>query len=102
MFVTDEGTIMGAAEMLKPVSLHAQPFRFTMLDEVSQRRLKGIIQPETPAGEPDREEWIAKYRTAMNKANRPRPGLFGVIVAAFTVLAVGAGLAFCLHIGYLQ
>lgn len=102
MFVTDAGTIMAAAEMLKPVSLHAQPFRFTNLDEVSHRRLNGIVQPETPVEEPDREEWIQKYRKAMNDANRPRPGLFGVILAAFTVLAVGAGLALCMHIGYLQ
>ena len=76
MFVTDAGTIMGAAEMLKPVSLHAQPFRFTTLDEVSQRRLKGIIQPETPAGivisEANRFERLV-FQTGRPWRRRPLP-----------------------------
>lgn len=102
MFVTEAGTIMGAAEMLKPLTINAQPFRFTELDEVSQRRLKGMIQPEVAASEPNSEEWILKYRKAMSKSTHPRPGLFGVILAAVTVLVVGAAIAFSMHIGYLQ
>src|SRR5689334_12274099 len=102
MFVTDAGTIMGAAEMLKPLSINAQPFRFTALDEISQRRLKGMIHPEVTAPESNSEEWILKYRKAMSRSEHPRPGLFGVILAAVTVLVVGAAIAFSMHIGYLQ
>lgn len=45
MFLTDAGAILGAAEMLKPVSWRLQPFRFTALDENSRRRLTSVINP---------------------------------------------------------
>jgi hypothetical protein len=44
MFVTQNGPILGAAEMLRPVPSGAQPFKFTTLLRDDQRRLEAAIQ----------------------------------------------------------
>jgi hypothetical protein len=91
MFLTETGPVLGEAELLRPVSWTAQPFRFVSLREGDQHRLQAAIQPSTqgvirpkPKGamnheslvesqQPNRaisreEEWISKYRAA--KINR--------------------------------
>src|SRR5260370_13920883 len=40
MFLTHTGPVLGAAEMLNPVSATQQPFRFVALEEDDQRRLR--------------------------------------------------------------
>lgn len=42
MFLTQNGPVLGAAEMLSPVSWTQQPFRFVALAYVDQRRLQAI------------------------------------------------------------
>jgi hypothetical protein len=47
MFLTGTGMVLGAAEMLSPVSWTLQPFRFIALDHDDQDRLKAVIQAHT-------------------------------------------------------
>jgi hypothetical protein len=87
MFLTHSGPVLGAAEMLSPISWTQQPFRFLELDECDQRKLRAVIRSSWElttstynsksrtserstrklegrmlAGE---EEWIDKYRATL-------------------------------------
>lgn len=44
MFLTGRGSVLGAAEMLRPVSWGLQPFKFVGLYDDDQRRLQAAIQ----------------------------------------------------------
>jgi len=44
MFLTGSGMVLGAAEMLSPLSWTLQPFRFVALEHDVQDRLKSVIQ----------------------------------------------------------
>ena len=44
MFLTDAGTVAGTAEMLPSVSGTLQPFRFVVIDDGDERRLRDVIQ----------------------------------------------------------
>ncbi len=44
MFLTDAGTVVGTAEMLPSISGTLQPFRFVVIDESDERRLRDVIQ----------------------------------------------------------
>jgi hypothetical protein len=44
MFLTSAGTVLGTVEMLPSVSGCLQPFRFLMLGEDDERRLRHVIQ----------------------------------------------------------
>jgi len=44
MFLTNRGSVLGAAEMLRPVSWSLQPFRFVGLGDDDQRKLQAAIQ----------------------------------------------------------
>jgi hypothetical protein len=44
MFLTDAGTVLGTAEMLPSISGTLQPFRFVVIDESDERRLRDVIQ----------------------------------------------------------
>jgi hypothetical protein len=44
MFLTQSGPVLGAAEMLSPVSDGSQPFKFTELYNDDRRRLQAAIQ----------------------------------------------------------
>jgi len=43
IFLTNSGPVLGAAEMLSPISWTQQPFRFLTLDECDQRKLRAAI-----------------------------------------------------------
>jgi hypothetical protein len=43
IFVTPKGPITGTAEMLQPVSQAEQPFRFAVIQDVAQNRLRAVI-----------------------------------------------------------
>jgi hypothetical protein len=83
MFLTQRGPVLGAAEMLSPVSWTEQPFRFLTLAYGDQRRLKAITgdsqKLEAPIPEPTRPalnpepEWIDKYRAAISRNPARRP-----------------------------
>jgi len=44
MFLTRGGSVLGAAEMLSPISWKLQPFKFVRLYDDDQRRLQTAIQ----------------------------------------------------------
>src|SRR5947209_3562475 len=49
MFLTETGPVLGEAELLRPISWTAQPFRFVSLREGDQHRLEAAIQPTAGA-----------------------------------------------------
>lgn len=88
MFLTESGPVLGAAEMLSPISWTHQPFRFVELTYGDQRRLQAVTGcssklemtiPERASrildseqGKVDTEHlWIDKYRAAVAQ-NPPR------------------------------
>ncbi len=44
MFLTRKGSVLGAAEMLSPISWGTQPFKFVKLYDDDERRLDAAIQ----------------------------------------------------------
>ena len=81
MFLTPKGPVLGAAEMLTPVSWTQQPFRFVTTARREQPRLQATggcspkldippPQPGSPVLDPA-PEWIDKYRAAVSQ-NPPR------------------------------
>ena len=88
MFLTQNGPVLGAAEMLSAVSWTQQPFRFVALAYGDQRRLEAVTggssKPETQPPEQtsrightepgivdSEHQWIDKYRAAVAQ-NPPR------------------------------
>lgn len=92
MFVTPTGPVLGTAEMLKPVSWTQQPFRFVGLEEGDQRRLQDSIQSSFGQVSKD-QEWIDKYRAAMDQQGPPPRRLFNSRFAAFTLAVLSVGCA---------
>ncbi len=92
MFVTPTGPVLGTAEMLKPVSWSQQPFRFVGLDREDQRRLQESIQSSFGQVSKD-QEWIEKYRAALDQQTAPRRSSFGSPVALFTLALLSLGSA---------
>jgi hypothetical protein len=44
MFLTRKGSVLGAAEMLSPLSWSLQPFKFVRLHDDDEERLNAAIQ----------------------------------------------------------
>jgi hypothetical protein len=53
MFLTAAGMVVGSAEMLSPLSLGLQPFRFVDLQHDDQSRLQIVIQASTDRNRSD-------------------------------------------------
>src|ERR1700674_2453369 len=92
MFVTPTGPVLGTAEMLKPVSWTHQPFRFVGLEKDDQRRLQDSIQSSFGQVSKD-QEWIDKYRAALDDRRSPRRCLFSSRLATFTLAMLSLGSA---------
>lgn len=90
MFLTERGPVLGAAEMLSPISWTHQPFRFVELTYGDQRRLQAVTgcssKLETPVPEQanrildseqgivdSEHQWIDKYRAAAARKPPRRP-----------------------------
>jgi hypothetical protein len=56
MFLTDKGSVFGAAEMLPPISWIQQPFKFTKLHNDDHKRLQAAIQLSLDQGRRDSGE----------------------------------------------
>lgn len=92
MFLTQSGPVLGAAEMLTPVSWTEQPFRFVALGHGDQSRLRAITgcslkpemsKPVQTGQEVDTEhQWIDKYRDAVSRNPPSRPLLKRMVEAA--------------------
>lgn len=100
MFLTHTGAVLGAAEMLSPLTSSQQPFRFVSLPVDDRRRLGAAIESslkEKVAKQGATEEkWMEKLRAASSHENRPRRRWlkFGVGVAALGVLSLGCAFYF--------
>ena len=53
MFLTQNGTVLGNAEMLTPTSWDQQPFRFVSLDETNRTRLKTVVRESLAQNHPE-------------------------------------------------
>ncbi len=92
MFVTPTGPVLGTAEMLKPVSWNQQPFRFVGLEKDDQRRLQESIQSSFGQVSKD-QEWIDKYRAALDQQPPRRRRLFSSRLAALSLAVLSLGSA---------
>ena len=93
LFLTPTGPVLGTAEMLKPVSWSQQPFRFIALEHDDQRRLQTSIQTSFSQTLPEPEEWIEKYRAALDNPPAPRKHLFSTPLAALALAVLSLGSA---------
>ena len=92
MFVTPTGPVLGTAEMLKPVSVSQQPFRFVALEQDDRHRLQVSIQSSF-GQERHEQEWIEKYRAALDQLQPQKKRLFSTPVAALTLAMLSLGSA---------
>jgi hypothetical protein len=91
MFLTQSGPVLGAAEMLSPISWTRQPFRFVALTYGDRRRLQAItgcsskldtpIPAQTSQIVDPEHQWIDKYRAAVS-GNPPRRPLLKRMLGA--------------------
>jgi hypothetical protein len=113
IFLTQDGPVLGLAEMLMPVSWTEQPFRFVGLNEDDEHRLRAATQPVAqPAKTPKKLElpaasseptptldgeapWIEKYRAAIDSSVPEPRRLRKIFLAALTVVTLGAGVLVC-------
>lgn len=98
MFLTHAGTVLGAAEMLSPLTSTQQPFRFVSLPVDDRRRLGAAIQSSLNLNSADaaEQQWMEKLRAASSSENRPRGRLFKVAAGALALGILGLGSAFYL------
>jgi len=85
LFVTQTGPVLGAVEMLPPISAERQPFRFVGIEKADQGRLRATVQSFLPAVQ---EAWIEKYRAATAKRRPERRGFFSFLLRSFLLLAL--------------
>jgi hypothetical protein len=87
MFLTDLGPVLGSAEMLTPITVSQQPFRFVGLRSDAQQRLQTTIDtllyPKN--AEPD---WIEKYRSAVSQTKPTRSRFSKMVLGALTAGAL--------------
>jgi len=124
VFLTHTGPVLGAAEMLRPLSWSLQPFQFVALREGDQHRLRAAIQssldlrtdkssskPKAPVlfaekvessriidGE---QQWIDNYRAALVLRKPPQRRLLRMAVGAVTLAALGS-VFYVLHVHLLR
>src|SRR5580693_7793842 len=100
MFLTHTGAVLGAAEMLSPVTGTQQPFRFVSLPVDDRRRLGAAIQStlslNSANADAAEQKWMEKLRAASSSENRPRGRLFKVAAGALALGILGLGCAFYL------
>lgn len=100
MFLTRTGAVLGAAEMLSPVTSTQQPFRFVALPVDDRRRLGAAIQSSLNKDAANQEaaehKWMEKLREASSCENRPRRRYlrFAAGVFALGMLCLGGALYF--------
>jgi len=101
MFLTAGGSVLGGAEMLRPVTDALQPFRFVSIAADDQRRLGTLICERANKSNPE-QDWIEKLRAASAQHNEPRPWRVK-LAGAVGLLTVGlATAAYLVRIGLLK
>jgi hypothetical protein len=101
MFLTGCGSVLGTAEMLRPVSDALQPFRFISLGAEDHRRLGSLIWEHSSQNKFD-QVWIEKLRAASAQQEEGLCWRFGR-AEAFGLLTLGLGAAaYLLYPGLLR
>ena len=100
MFLTRTGAVLGAAEMLTPVTSTQQPFRFVALPVDDRRRLGAAIQSslnkDTAKQEAEEQRWMEKLREASSCDYRPRRRYLRFAAGALALGTLGLGGVFYL------
>jgi len=98
MFLMHTGAVLGAAEMLSPLTSTQQPFRFVSLPVDDRRRLGAAIQSSldqnTANQDAAEQKWMEKLRAASSHEHRPRRRLFRLAAGAVAVGLLCLGGAF--------
>jgi hypothetical protein len=101
MFLTGSGSVLGGAEMLRPISKALQPFRFISLAADDHRRLGTLIWERSFQNKSE-EVWIEKLRAASARCKEPRRWRFTVAGAAGLLTIGVATVAYLLFFGLLK
>lgn len=98
MFLTHSGPVLGAAEMLSPLTSTQQPFRFVSLPTDDRRRLGAAIQSslnlKIANQDAAEQKWMEKLRAASNPESRSHRWLFKFAAGAVALGMLGLGCAF--------
>jgi hypothetical protein len=98
MFLTHTGPVLGAAEMLTPLTTTQQAFRFVSLPVDDRRRLGAAIQSslsqKVSSQDAAEQQWIEKLRAASSADSRPRRRLLKFAAGALALGTLGVGCAF--------
>ena len=101
MFLTGAGSVLGGAEMLRPVTNALQPFRFISLAAEDHRRLGTLIWERSTQNKSE-QVWIEKLRAASAQRKEPRPWRLK-LAAALVLFTIGlATVAHLLHLDLLK
>jgi hypothetical protein len=92
LFVTPAGSVLATAEILRPVSGTQQPFRFVALEQDDRRRLQTSIQSSFGLAR-NEQEWVEKYRAALDHQRPQQRQPFSTPVAALTLAMLSLGSA---------
>jgi hypothetical protein len=101
MFLTGAGSVLGGAEMLRPVTNALQPFRFVSLAADDHRRLGTLIWERSSQNKFE-QDWIEKLRVASEQHEEPRPWRFKLAGAVGLVTIGVATAAYLMHFGLLK
>ena len=99
LFVTNNGPVLGAVEMLRPVSATRQPFRFVNVEGGDQRRLRATVQSHTAVAP---EPWIEKYRAAACQQKPDSGRLRRMVLRSLPFVALLGGLAYFVDTHFLR
>jgi len=96
MFRTHKGLIFATTEMLPPLSVNHQPFRFVELKEDDKRRLLAAFQSGLYRNIQE-EGWIEEFRAAIVNWNPPvRRYVFSPVLAATTLATLCCSVLYVL------
>jgi len=101
MFLTGAGSVLGGAEMLRPVTNALQPFRFVSLAVDDHRRLGTLIWERSSQNKFE-QDWIEKLRAASEQHEEARPWRFKLEGAVGLVTIGVATAAYLMHFGLLK
>jgi hypothetical protein len=107
LFLTRTGPVLGAAEMLSPVTSTQQPFRFLSLPVDDCRRLGAAIQSSlnlnTSHEDAAEQKWMEKLKAASVAEKEPRRRIYGFAVSAVVLgmLCLG-GILYLIQVNALK
>jgi len=101
MFLAGGGSVLGGAEMLRPISDALQPFRFVSLAADDHRRLGTLIWQQSSQNRFE-QAWIEKLRAATAQPEKSLSSRFS-LASRFGLMTLGlAAAAYLLYPGLLK